>query len=120
VIKGPCAKHRVICTLVTVSGEHIVGENWCSKPQATCPRKAGENYDKCITICGQSGHAETVALALAGKKASGARAYVEGRPYSCRDCQESMYAAGVRAVTCGMPPPAPVPAGGKQRAVEFA
>lgn len=93
-IKGACAKHRVICTLVTVTGEHIVGENWCANPQAKCPRKRGENYDKCITVCGQAGHAETMALMLAGDKAKGATAYIVGRKV-CNDCLKQLVDSGV-------------------------
>jgi len=103
-MKGPCAKTRVFCTLVTKSGERIVGENLCANPQSVCPRKPGENYDKCITVCGQSGHAERVALVLAGDKARGAHAYVQGHTYACRDCQEALFSAGVAAMTVGAPP----------------
>ncbi|MEX3764429.1 hypothetical protein [Paraburkholderia phenoliruptrix] len=103
-MSGPCAKKRVLCTIVTPRGERFVGENVCASPQATCPRAPGENYDKCITICGQEGHAETVALARAGDKARGAHAYVEGHTYACRDCQQQLFGAGVAALTIGAPP----------------
>ena len=102
-IKGACAKHRVICTLVTRSGEIFVGENWCAAPQKVCPRVKGDNYDKCITVCGQAGHAETMALMLAGDKAWGATAYVVGRKV-CADCREQLKDAGVKnVIECDLP-----------------
>lgn len=90
-----CAKLKVTCTLVTASGETIVGENYCRNPQAVCPRSPGEDYTKCKTICDQVGHAEVVAAMLAGDKASGATAHLKGHSYYCRDCQETLFAAGV-------------------------
>jgi hypothetical protein len=101
---GPCVKTTVRCTLVTSSGDRIVGENWCHNPQSVCPRAPGEGYEKCVTVCGQEGHAETVALRVAGDKARGAHAYVEGHSYACRACQESLFGAGVAALTIGAPP----------------
>ncbi|WP_143328217.1 hypothetical protein [Caballeronia pedi] len=92
------------CTLIARDGERFVGENLCAVPQVVCPREPGEGYDKCITICGQSGHAETMALAAAGDKARGARAYVEGHGYACRDCQIQLFSSGVEALTIGAPP----------------
>jgi hypothetical protein len=94
-----CAKARVICTLVTPEGERIVGENACDNPQTTCPREPGEGYDKCQTICRQQGHAEAVVVRLAGERARGARAYLEGHSYACRDCQEKLFGAGVRSLS---------------------
>lgn len=100
---GPCAKAVVICTLVLPDGQHVVGQNWCANPQSVCPRLPGEGYAKCWTVCQQSGHAEEVAVRLAGGYAAGARAYVEGRTYACRSCQEVLFAAGVRSLTIGPP-----------------
>jgi hypothetical protein len=104
VIKGACAKHRVVCTLVTKSGRRFVGENWVAAPQKVCPRKKGENYDKCITVCGQAGHAETMALMLAGDMARGATAYVVGRKV-CADCRQQLGDAGVaHIIECDQSP----------------
>ncbi len=100
---GPCAKTTVRCTLVTPDGEYIVGENWCANPQRSCPRLPGEGYEKCGSICGQEGHAEQVAVRLAGDKARGARAYIEGHTYACMDCQHALFGAGVHSLTVGAP-----------------
>jgi hypothetical protein len=101
---GPCAKAVVKCTLVTRAGEHIVGSNWCANPQPVCPRLPGEDYAKCTSVCQQEGHAEAVALRVAGGRVVGTRAYLEGHTYACRDCQHAMFAAGVISFTVGPPP----------------
>jgi len=101
---GPCAKTVVLCTLVFPDGRRVVGENACNKPQAVCPRLPGEGYIKCRTICDQPGHAETMAIALAGHTAFGAHAYIEGITYACRACQESLFGNGAVALTIGAPP----------------
>lgn len=100
---GNCAKRVVTCTIVTPQGEHIIGKNWCSNPQNICPRNEYEDYEKCKTVCGQWGHAEAVAAVIAGPKAVGARAYVEGHSYACRSCQEALFSAGVKSVSVGKP-----------------
>lgn len=102
-MRGPCAKTTTRCTLVTPDGEHIVGENWCENPQPSCPREPGEGYEKCKNICRQVGHAEEVAVMLAGDKARGARAYLEGHTYACMNCQHTLLGAGVRSLTVGAP-----------------
>ena len=101
---GPCAKATVRCTLVTADGQHIVGENWCDNPQRVCPRLPGEDYAKCRTVCRQQGHAEQVAVRLAGRLAVGAHAYLTGHTYACQSCQESMFGAGVIALSVGIKP----------------
>jgi hypothetical protein len=102
---GPCAKTRVRCTLVTADGEYIVGENWCANPQAACPRALGEGYEKCKSTCQQEGHAEAVAVRLAGEKSKGARAFLEGHTYACMDCQHALFGAGVVSLSIGPPNP---------------
>lgn len=99
-----CAKTTVVCTLVLASGERIVGTNWCRNPQKYCPRKPGEGYEKCKTICDQAGHAEEVAAAIAGPRAKGARAYIQGHTYACDNCQRVLFGAGVEAIIIGNPP----------------
>lgn len=98
-----CAKQTVRCTLVTPDGERIVGTNACGNPQPACPRELGEGYEKCTTICGQRGHAEVQAVRVAGPKARGARAYLEGHTYVCKDCQHVLFSAGVRSFSVGTP-----------------
>jgi len=103
-VKGPCAKATVTCTLVAADGTRFVGTNYCEASQPTCPRLPGEDYAKCASVCRQAGHAEIVALRLAGSKARGARAYIEGHTYACRDCQETLFAAGVSSFSVGPRP----------------
>jgi hypothetical protein len=100
---GPCAKTVVRCTLITKSGERIIGENRCLNPQTVCPRLPGEDYTKCVTVCKQIGHAEQVAVLLAGPKARGAEAFLEGHTYACQDCQRALTEAGVASLTIGRP-----------------
>lgn len=100
---GPCAKTTVRCTLVTPDGEKFVGTNYCENAQEKCPREPGEDYTKCTTICQQVGHAEVVAVQLAGDKAEGARAFIEGHTYACMNCQHALFGAGVRSVSVGTP-----------------
>lgn len=100
-----CAKTVVTCTIITRDGERFVGRNDCDNPQRVCPREPGEGYAKCVSICQQPGHAETMALREAGEKARGGHAYVEGIGYACKDCQLELFGeAGVAALTIGAPP----------------
>ena len=92
---GPCAKTTVKCVIVALDGKRFVGTNYCNNAQQTCPRLPGEGYEKCQTICRQEGHAEAVAVALAGDSAKGATAYLTGHTYACQDCQEALFGAGV-------------------------
>lgn len=92
---GPCAKRRVLCTIQTRGGSCITGSNDCRNPQPVCPRGPGEGYEKCKTVCQQIGHAEEVALSLAGELAKGATAILTGHDYYCPACQEKLFAAGV-------------------------
>lgn len=101
---GPCVKATVTCTLVTADGEHIVGTNYCRNAQSVCPRLPGDGYEKCRTICDQVGHAEVVAVMLAGEKAKGARAYLQGHTYACQPCQETLFGAGVISLSVGIEP----------------
>jgi deoxycytidylate deaminase len=92
-----CAKTQVTCMLVTPCGEQFIGTNACHNPQEVCPRDPFEGYQKCVTICKQPGHAEEMALARAGEKARGARAFIHGITHVCRQCQEKLFAAGVES-----------------------
>lgn len=101
---GPCAKATVTCTIVAADGERFYGTNYCRNAQPVCPRAPGEGYDKCQTVCDQRGHAEIVALAMAGEKAKGARAYLRGHTYACQPCQEALFGAGVISLSVGLEP----------------
>lgn len=96
---GPCAKLQTKCFIVTIDDEKFIGENWCASPQKECPREEGEGYEKCKTICKQLGHAEQVAVELAGEKAKGGTAHVVGHSYVCRECQEALYGAGIKYIS---------------------
>jgi len=102
--KGQCAKTATRCTIVTQQGEYFVGENWCRNPQEVCPRQPGEGYEKCRSICKQEGHAEEVVVVLAGDKAKGGIAYLEGHTYACMECQHTMFGAGIKSFSIGKPP----------------
>jgi deoxycytidylate deaminase len=92
---GPCAKATVTCEIVAVDGQRFLGTNYCNNAQSICPREEGEGYEKCKSICDQVGHAEVVAVGLAGDNAKGATAYLSGHTYACQHCQESLFGAGV-------------------------
>lgn len=94
---GDCAKKKTWCRIIAADGEEFYAENWCASPQNNCPRKKGEGYAKCKTICHQLGHAEENALRLAldADKARGATAVFGGHSYACRDCQEQLYGCGI-------------------------
>ena len=91
---GNCAKRVVNCLIIAADGEKFYGTNYCHEPQKTCPREAGEGYEKCKTICRQAGHAEEIALKAAGEKAYGASAYIDHDHY-CKYCQHKLFEAGV-------------------------
>ena len=93
-----CAKKKVICFLVAEDGSIFTGSNDCQNPQATCPRKPWEGYEKCNSICKQKHHAEIDALQKAGDKARGAKVYVVHKRV-CPDCQKALDAAGVHSVS---------------------
>jgi pyrimidine deaminase RibD-like protein len=92
---GPCAKATVTCEIIATNGQRFVGTNYCNNAQAVCPRVIGEGYEKCASICDQVGHAEVVAVGLAGDNAKGATAYLSGHTYACQPCQEALFGAGV-------------------------
>jgi pyrimidine deaminase RibD-like protein len=98
---GPCAKTTVTCEIVATDGQRFVGTNYCNNAQAVCPRAVGEGYEKCTSICDQVGHAEVVAVALAGDNAEGATAYLSGHTYACQPCQEALFGAGVAFLSVG-------------------
>ena len=97
-----CAKRRVICILRDDAGREARGENTCLNPQAVCPRQDGEGYEKCKTVCRQTGHAEVNALRLwtdkYGRYAQPTLALIRGHFYVCEKCQRAMDRAGI--LTC--------------------
>lgn len=94
---GFCAKQRVSCTVVLPNAHKYYAENYCMSPQKVCPRLPGEGYEKCKTICQQLGHAEQVVAMYANEvDFTGATATLSGHTYFCQECQEALFAAGVR------------------------
>jgi hypothetical protein len=96
-----CAKRRVTCTLADAAGHEVVGENACANPQAVCPRRPGEGYEKCKSVCEQGGHAEVQALALWRRKYPHLKppvAVIRGHYYICEDCGGKLRDAGVQHV----------------------
>lgn len=102
---GPCAKATVRCEIVSLDGKRIIGTNYCNNSQPVCPRKQGEGYEKCKSVCDQEGHAEVVAVALAGADAVGSTAYLTGHTYACQPCQEALFGAGVAFLAVGSEAP---------------
>lgn len=103
---GPCAKARVVCTIVTPDGRRFVGTNDVDRPQRVCPRGPDSyrgDYELCALVCRQTGHAEQVALANARKWAVGATAYVEHHRV-CDDCHRMLTKAGIQEIKLGPPP----------------
>lgn len=101
-----CAKRVVTCELVPLGDQPAVfGANLCASPQPVCPRKDGEGYIKCKTVCKQDGHAEIQALAAARRKAinlRGATAIVSGHYYVCESCASALKDAGVADIVIHM------------------
>lgn len=92
-----CAKQRVRCTIVTVDGSVVPGENSCRNPQTTCPRAPGEGYEKCRTICDQRGHAEAVAVSRLNGRTP-VKAILEGHTYACDSCRNALLSVGIRTL----------------------
>lgn len=104
--RGPCAKRRVMCIIYPVGTAPIIAENDCANPQPVCPRAPGEGYEKCKTICQQSGHAEINALRLAeewtgniGHSVAGGRAVINGHYWICEPCGKALRDAGISEVS---------------------
>lgn len=97
-MRGPCAKRRVVCTITTEDGRQFRGENDCENPQSVCPRAPSEGYEKCKSVCNQSGHAEIEALRAAGDHAYGAQADLEGHYWICEPCGRALRDAGIESV----------------------
>jgi deoxycytidylate deaminase len=104
---GPCAKRRVVATLVTKDNEAYTAENLCANPQPVCPRLPGEGYEKCETVCGSLGHAEERAIQMA-KRFKPIMSTLEGSTvfvthhYACKGCSALCESNGI-AVVCTAP-----------------
>jgi deoxycytidylate deaminase len=104
VMRGPCAKQRVIATIVAPDGRRFVGENDCANPQEICPRgnmPTGVGYHLCKEICQQGSHAEIAALAAAGEAARGGQLYLQGHTYACKPCIDACLRAGIVEIHIG-------------------
>lgn len=102
--EGKCARRTVHAILIPANlpagpGDPVfIGTNSCRTPQKECPRKEGEDYSKCKSVCHQSGHAEIRALKNAGDHAKGATVVIIGHTHCCKECMNAMNDAGVRTV----------------------
>jgi hypothetical protein len=100
-LMGPCVKREVACVICTPGhdGYRVIGHNWCARPQCFCPRAEGEGYEKCSSVCGQLGHAETVAAMMMDmvKDAdwAGSAAYLYGHTHFCDSCKAALRERGV-------------------------
>lgn len=96
-----CAKQTVSCTLVSKSGAVVIGTNRCADAQPVCPRRPGEGYEKCQTVCQQMGHAEIQALARADLYSvdlTDAIAIIQGHYYACEPCARALKEAGISQI----------------------
>jgi deoxycytidylate deaminase len=93
-MRGPCAKRRVTCAIITSQGRKFVGENDCANPQERCPREPGEGYEKCKSICQQAGHAEVEAVraaqAAGNANLQGGVAILTGHYWICEPCGSAL------------------------------
>jgi deoxycytidylate deaminase len=97
-----CAKQKVMCVIRARDGTMVIGENSCANPQPVCPRRPGEGYEKCDTICRQAGHAEQQALRNAERlrvDVRGGHAYMLGHYYACAGCCALLRDAGIASIT---------------------
>ena len=103
-----CLKQVVTATIITPSGARFVGSNYTTKDNGgVCPRadmRSGEGYSLCRDVCGQIGHAEIVALMIAGPLARGSRLFIEGHSYACDNCRSAADRAGILEIIIGAPP----------------
>lgn len=94
-----CAKRDVFASLSIKVGSKLrwfYGNNSCRNPQDVCPRKPGEGYAKCHSICKQPWHAEQHAIYLcltAGCSPQDGHMIVDHLP--CDKCQDIMRAWGI-------------------------
>ena len=96
-----CHKQDVVAVIKALSGRIYTGRNGVRRPQGFCPRQGMPSftgYEYCREVCGQYGHAETVALEAAGDDAEGATLYLFGHVKCCPDCTRACDAAGIARV----------------------
>lgn len=103
---GYCVKRPVSAVVTLKDGRILIGGNFCTNSQPTCPRLPGEGYEKCYTVCGQLGHAEQVAIRLivreqfTGTAASQiASVDVYNHTGPCDACKRMLAAFGIDKIT---------------------
>jgi len=94
---GKCANRDVVA-IIEKNGKFYVGRNLCDNPQSECPRRKGEDYEKCKTVCNQDGHAEIEAVKAARGRARGGIMYLIGHDHCCDSCLGVMREAGIERV----------------------
>lgn len=96
-----CKGRHVVAVLVGLNGELYLGTNGVEHPQPVCPRRAqsgyarGEDWGLCLSVCGQQGHAEAMAVQAAGQHAHGGTLLLFGHDTICPDCMALLEQAQV-------------------------
>lgn len=97
-----CFKREVCAILIDKNGKIAVGQNLISNSEVSeCPREKGENYEKCISICRQEGHAETMVIQNAlerNMELKGSILYLIGHNRICDNCQAGCDKHGINVI----------------------
>lgn len=96
-----CAKQEVEAVIIGRSGRVYVGWNDCANPQSSCPRgdmPSNVGYHLCKDVCGQYGHAEEMAIKMAGDDACGGHLALSGHIAVCPRCMAACDAAGIKTI----------------------
>ncbi len=102
----PCFKREVCAVIVNNIGQVVVGQNliYTNEEISECPRKKGEDYTKCKTVCNQTNHAETEAIRIAklrNMEIRGATLYLHNHYKMCENCKKVCEYEGLNVVILG-------------------
>lgn len=108
----PCDK-RVVRAWIPVAQEIWEATNYRTAHEGACPREPGEGYEKCDSICGQSGHAEenlirhlreAIEADTIGPDDISGTMFID-HFYACDDCRAAAAALGINIVPLGQQQP---------------